>query len=393
MVPFYPKAALFNRGHIGLMARIRSQVEGQAPVVWFHCASLGEFEQGRPIIEAYRMLDSGDKILLTFFSPSGYEVKKDDPIADWIFYCPLDTRRNVKRFLDAVRPCKAIFIKYEFWYNYLTALKKRNISTYLVSANFIPSQPFFAWYGAIFRRMLRTFTLLFVQNSDSAALLSRIGFNNVVVAGDTRFDRVWARAQSDCHLPVVEAFVRNPEQIVCVAGSTWPRDEALLVQMLKLHPSLKIVLAPHEVDDPHICRIMMQFSDFSPTKYSLLSASDPILPSSRVLVVDKIGLLSLLYRFGSMAYIGGGFDQGIHNILEAAAYGIPVVFGPHYQKFNEALALIQLGGAHTVGTGAELAAQLGRWIKDPQAIRDEGEVCLRYVREHLGATEVVLQNI
>ncbi|MCL1974071.1 MAG: 3-deoxy-D-manno-octulosonic acid transferase [Bacteroidetes bacterium] len=393
IAPFYSKAALFNRGHAGLINHIRSRVEGQAPVVWFHCASLGEFEQGRPIMEAYRMREPNHKILLTFFSPSGYEVKKEDPIADWIFYCPLDTHRNVKRFLDTVHPCKAIFIKYEFWYNYLKALKKRNIPTYLVSANFIPSQPFFAWYGAIFRRMLRTFTLFFVQNTDSASLLNRIGFHNVVVAGDTRFDRVWTRAQSDSSLTVVDAFLHNSEQEVCVAGSTWPRDESILLQALKAHSSLKIILVPHEVDVLHITRIMAQFACFHPLKYSLLAASDPILPASRVLVVDKIGLLALLYRYGSMAYIGGGFEQGIHNILEAAVYGIPVVFGPNYQKFNEALDLIRLGGAHTVDTGAELAAQFGRWIKDPQAIRDEGEVCLRYVREHLGATERVLEHL
>jgi len=399
IAPFYPKAALFSKGHAGLIARIRSRIDRDAPIVWFHCASLGEFEQGRPIMEAYRNQMPTHKILLTFFSPSGYEIKKDDPVADWIFYFPMDTCRNVRRFLNAVAPCKVIFIKYEFWYNYLKALKKRGIPTYIVSANFMDSQPFFAWYGAFFRRMLRTFTLLFVQNPESKALLSRIGFTNVVVAGDTRFDRVWARAQSDCSLPVVDAFLHNQGQEVnsgqeiCVAGSTWPRDESLLCQALKAHPSLKLILVPHEVDAGHIGRIMEQFVDFCPVRYSQCSDTNNFLTASRVLVVDSIGLLSLLYRYGSMAYVGGGFEQGIHNTLEAAVYGVPVVFGPNYTKFNEAMDLIRLGGAHCVRSGQELMACFDRWIADTQARREEGAICLRYVKEHTGATQVVLQQL
>ncbi|MCL2501913.1 MAG: 3-deoxy-D-manno-octulosonic acid transferase [Bacteroidales bacterium] len=399
IAPFYLKAAHFNRGHTGLIAHIKSRIDRNAPIVWFHCASLGEFEQGRPVMEAYRNQAPTHKILLTFFSPSGYEIKKQDPIADWIFYLPLDTCRNVRRFLDAVQPHKAIFIKYEFWYNYLKALKKRGIPTYIVSANFWAAQPFFAWYGAFFRRMLRTFTLLFVQNPESKALLNRIGFAHVVVAGDTRFDRVWTRAQSACSLPVVDAFLhnQNPEvgsgQEVCVAGSSWPKDESLLWQALKAHPSLKLILVPHEVDAGHIDRIMEQFADFCPLKYSQFSAAEIIPTASRVLVVDQIGLLSLLYRYGSMAYVGGGFEQGIHNILEAAAYGVPVVFGPNHKKFNEALDLIRLGGAHSVRTGQELASCVGRWITDAQVRREEGDICLRYVKEHTGATQIVLQQL
>ena len=399
IAPFYSKAAFFSKGHTGLIDHIRSRIDRTAPIVWFHCASLGEFEQGRPIMEAYRNQEPHHKILLTFFSPSGYEIKKDDPVADWIFYFPLDTRRNVRRFLDTIQPCKAIFIKYEFWYNYLTALKKRNIATYIVSANFMASQPFFAWYGAFFRRMLRSFTLMLVQNQDSATLLNRIGFTNVVVAGDTRFDRVWARAQSECSLPVVDAFLRDLgqetlfEQQVCVAGSTWPKDETLLLQALKTHPALKIILVPHEVDTGHIDRIMEQFAGFYPLRYSQCSDANTFPSSSRVLVVDKIGLLSLLYRYGSMAYVGGGFEQGIHNILEAAVYGIPVVFGPNYKKFNEALDLIRLDGARTVSTGQELAAELGRWITDAPARREQGAICQRYVTEHRGATQIALQHL
>ena len=349
-------------------------------------------------MEGYRSREPNHKILLTFFSPSGYEVKKGDPVADWIFYFPLDTCRNARRFLDAVRPCKVIFIKYEFWHNYLRALKKRGIPTYIASAIFRPSQPFFKWYGATFRRMLRTFTLLFVQTEASKELLNRIGFTNVVVAGDTRFDRVWAQAHLPCSLPVVDAFLRNAGVDVCVAGSTWPRDEALLLHALKAHPSLKIILAPHEVGALHIAQIMEQFADFHPQKYSQLAAikglpMHALPPESKVLVVDTIGLLSSLYRFGSMAYVGGGFEEGIHNILEAAVYGIPLLFGPNHQKFNEAIELIRLNGAHTIRTEQELSTSLGRWIDDPKRRQEQGAVCLNYVTKHLGATQIVLQNI
>ena len=393
ITPFYPKAALFSKGHTGLIAHIKSRIDHHAPIVWFHCASLGEFEQGRPIIEAYRIQEPTHKILLTFFSPSGYEVKKESPIADWIFYLPLDTRQNVRRFLDIVQPIKAIFVKYEFWYNYLKALKKRGIPTFMVSATFRPSQPFFKWYGAFFRRMLRTFTLLFVQNQASKELLHRIGFTHVVVAGDTRFDRVWAQAQLPCTQPVVERFLGDSAMDVCVAGSTWPADEALLLQALKAIPSLKIILVPHEVDLLHIAKIMEQFAPFCPTQYSQVIAGNESMAESRVLVIDTIGLLSSLYRFGTMAYVGGGFDAGIHNILEAAVYGIPVVFGPRYKKFNEAVDLIRLGGAHAICTKEELTAQIIQWISDVNTRQEQGATNLHYVQEKVGATQVVMQYV
>ncbi|MCL2728344.1 MAG: polysaccharide pyruvyl transferase family protein, partial [Bacteroidales bacterium] len=291
MSPFYAKAALFTKGRNGLISNIKQKVSHDKPIVWFHCASLGEFEQGRPIIEGYKIREPEHKILLTFFSPSGYEVRKEHPVADWVFYMPLDTRRNARRFLDAVQPSKAIFVKYEFWYNFLIALKKREIPTYVVSATFRPSQPFFRWYGAFFRRMLRNFTLLFVQNQASKELLAQIGFNNAVMAGDTRFDRVWAQAQLSCHLPVVEAFCGSDEkQDICVVGSSWAQDEALLLQALKERMSLKLILAPHEIDASRIGHIMEQFASFCPVRYSQASVDKVVPPESRVLVVDTMGL-------------------------------------------------------------------------------------------------------
>ena len=396
--PFNIKAALFTKGHNGLISKIKREICHDKPVVWFHCASLGEFEQGRPIIEAYSLAQPQHKIVVTFFSPSGYEVKKGDSIADWIFYFPLDTKRNARRFLDTVQPVKAIFIKYEFWYNYLVALKKRSVPTYIVSATFHASQPFFKWYGAFFRRMLRTFTFLFVQNQASATLLERIDFKNVVVAGDTRFDRVWAQAQLPCSLPVIEAFCQQNQDVelpqkICVAGSTWPRDEVLLCQALHEQERLKLILVPHVIDSAHIAAIMEQFAPFSPLQYTKLKGVEIVVDSSRVVVVDTMGLLSSLYRFGSIAYVGGGFEDGIHNILEAAVYGIPIVFGPNYAKFNEAVDLVKMGGAYSVRNGQELISHLNVWINDPHDHEKEGAKCLDYVKEHVGATRLIIKYI
>ena len=392
--PFYAKAALFTKGHDGLISNIKKQVSHDKPIVWFHCASLGEFEQGRPIMEGYRTREPEHKILLTFFSPSGYEVRKKSPLADWIFYMPLDTKRNVKRFLDAVQPSKAIFVKYEFWYNFLTALKKRQIPTYFVSATFRSSQPFFKWYGAFFRRMLRNIAVLFVQNQASKELLEQVGYHNAVVAGDTRFDRVWAQAQLQCHFPVVDIFCNQTDtQNICVAGSTWPPDEALLLQALQEYPSLRLILVPHQVETSHIEQIMQQYVPFCPIRYSHALVENTFCPQSRVLVVDSIGMLSSLYRFGSMAYIGGGFGEGIHNILEAAVYGIPVIFGPRYHNFNEAVDLALTGGAYSIKSKEELLSQIGSWITLPQKCAEAGQACRRYVENHVGATPKVLESI
>ena len=395
--PFHEKAACFTKGRNGLIHRIKEQVTCENPIVWFHCASLGEFEQGYPIMEGYRRTHPEHKIILTFFSPSGYEVKKDDRVADWIFYLPLDTRRNARRFLDAVKPAQAIFVKYEFWYNFLITLRKRNIPTYIVSATFHPSQPFFRWYGVFFRKMLRSFTLLFVQDQTSVTLLEQIDVTHVVVSGDTRFDRVLEQAQLPCIQPVIEAFctLNNgaATQTVCVAGSTWPRDETLLEHLLDVYKEVKLILVPHEVDNARILSVMDQFARFSPVRYSQLSNIESIPIYSKVMVVDTIGLLYQLYRFGSMAYVGGGFEDGIHNILEAAVYGMPVVFGPRYQKFIEAVELVGLGGGFSVKTPQGLAALVGGWLTLPQTCAEAGQICARYVQRQTGATERILSRL
>ena len=395
--PFHEKAACFTKGRNGLIRRIKEQVSNENPIVWFHCASLGEFEQGYPIMEGYRRIHPEHKIILTFFSPSGYEVKKGDGVADWIFYLPLDTRRNARRFLDAVKPAKAIFVKYEFWHNYLITLRKRNIPTYIISATFHPSQPFFKWYGAFFRKMLRSFTLLFVQDQDSVTLLEQIEVTHVAMAGDTRFDRVLAQAQLPCLQPVIEAFctlnhTTNTQRII-VAGSTWPRDESLLEHLLDAYNEVKLILVPHEVDNVRILSVMDQFARFHPVRYSQLSNIESIPIDSKVMVVDTIGLLFQLYRFGSITYVGGGFEDGIHNIIEAAVYGVPVVFGPRYQKFVEAVDLVGLGGGFSVKTPKALAALVGKWLTLPQTCAEAGQVCARYVQGQIGATKVILSRL
>ena len=395
LAPFYAKAALYHRGHKGLLAKISQTIDHKAPIVWFHCASLGEFEQGRPIIERYRESYPDEKILLTFFSPSGYEPRKNYEGADWVFYLPLDTQCNVRRFLDAVQPSKAIFIKYEFWYNFLRNLKKRGIPTFVVSAIFLPSQPFFKWYGGFFRRMLNCFTRLFVQDEASLALLQSIGIRQAEISGDSRFDRVWAQAQQPKVSPCINAFCADGRP-VCVAGSTWPRDEAILHEVLQAFPELKIILVPHEIDKPRIAQIVKNFAPFSPMCFSQIHSknTDPTFsPQNRVLVVDALGWLSSIYSVGNWAYVGGGFEDGIHNILEAAVYGIPVLFGPHYHKYNEAKELIALGGAQSIRTGKEATDCIQTWIHQPLLCQKAGVICADYVRTHIGATEKVLQNI
>jgi 3-deoxy-D-manno-octulosonic-acid transferase len=404
LAPFYAKAALYHRGHKGLLPKIVRAIDHKAPVVWFHCASMGEFEQGRPIMERYRQLYPDEKILLTFFSPSGYEPRKNYEGADWVFYLPLDTLHNVRRFLDAVQPSKAIFIKYEFWYNYLRILKKRDIPTYVVSAVFRPSQPFFKWYGGFFRRMLSCFTRVLVQDKASLDLLQSIGIQQVKISGDTRFDRVCTQAQQPKVPACVKAFCAD-ERPVCVAGSTWPRDEAILREALRAFPELKIILVPHEVDLPRITQVLLNFTEFSPHWFSQFQSNDadqacelnavkPVFsPQSRVLVIDAMGWLSSIYSVGNWAYVGGGFEDGIHNILEAAVYGIPVLFGPQYHKYNEAKELIALGGVHSIRTASEALTHIQLWMQESSRRQSAGSICADYVRTHIGATEKVLENI
>ncbi|MDR0667753.1 MAG: 3-deoxy-D-manno-octulosonic acid transferase [Prevotellaceae bacterium] len=392
--PFHAKARLFRAGRRRLFKRLQAAITDEAPVVWFHCASLGEFEQGRPLMEAYRQQCPEHKLLLTFFSPSGYELRKDYPGADWVFYLPLDTPRNARRLIGIVKPRMAIFIKYDFWYNILQALQAQGVPTYVVSAIFRPAQLFFKSYGGFFRNMLHAYRQLFVQDNYSQELLQSIGITRVQVSGDTRFDRVRKLAQASRTIPPVEPFLAG--QPALIAGSTWPADEDKLAGALAALPApVKLIIAPHEIHEERLAAIERRFRKGGTVRYSALcDGSQPAAPHCRTLIVDTIGLLAALYRYGKAAYIGGGFSiSGIHNTLEAAVYGLPVVFGPNYQRFREACDLITQGGAVGYTNEKKLEAILLRWFTDDDARRAAGEINRQYVIHHCGATAMILQAL
>ncbi len=385
------KARRWLAGRKGLLDHLRAANLGEAPVVWIHAASLGEFEQGRPVLEAIRQQYPHYKILLTFFSPSGYEVRKGYKNADYVYYLPLDTRRNAQEFLNIVRPQLAIFIKYEFWYHFLTALHARQIPTLLISGIFRKSQPFFKPWGGMFRQLLQQLTHIFVQNQVSRQYLEEINIRQVTMAGDTRFDRVWALQQEIVDIPLVTTFCGH--QQVLVAGSTWEADEKLLAGWWQQRQrNCRLIIAPHEIHEAHIQTIMTLFP--GAVRYTELAAG--ILPAAdkAVLIVDNVGMLSALYRYATVTYVGGGFDrEGIHNILEPATYSKPVVFGPIFDKFPEAQELLDLGGAFTVHTEAELEQQLQRLLHEADVCREAGDIAGKYVMDNKGATSKILAFI
>lgn len=388
--PFNKKISLFVMGRRDLFSRLEKEIGGSDPVIWFHCPSVGEFEQARPVIERYRKRGGNEKILLTFFSPSGYELRKNYPLTDWVFYLPMDSPRNATRFLDIVKPKMAIFTKYDYWYFYLTGLRKRGIPTYIISAIFREEQPFFKGWGRMWREMLRCFTTIFVQNEESKTLLLWQGVRNVVVAGDTRFDRVSdivSGASSSNR--IVESFVEGKR--VLVAGSTWNEDEVRICEAID-GLGLSIVLAPHEVYPDHISRIEEVFHKYKVVRYSQ-NPSEEDLKGAQILVIDCIGLLSSLYKYGEFAYIGGGFGAGIHNILEAATYGRGVIFGPRYHKFQEACDLISLGGAVSYTTSGELRELFELWLNNSEKLAQVSEISGNYVKGHLGASEIFLKEV
>lgn len=388
--PFSKKVSLFVSGRKGLLENISQQIGGEKGIIWFHCPSVGEFEQARPVIERYKTRGGECKILLTFFSSSGYELRKNYQYADWVFYLPMDSPRRSAKFLDIVKPQMAIFTKYDYWYFYLTELKRRGIPTYIISAIFREEQPFFKCWGTIWRRMLRCFTTIYVQNEESESLLKWQDVNNVVVAGDTRFDRVQdiVSGASDSN-PIVESFVEGKR--VIVAGSTWEEDERRLLEAIKANKSA-LVLAPHEVYPEHIAVVEKIFSDYRVVRYTQNPSPDE-LKMADILIIDCIGLLSSLYKYGMFAYIGGGFGAGIHNILEAATYGKGVVFGPKYGKFQEAKDLISLGGAISYSSADELEGIFNLWINDPDELDRVSKISKNYVEEHQGASDKFLKNI
>lgn len=383
------KAQLWLKGRKGIFERIASALNSSEKRIWIHASSLGEFEQGRPIIEKFKEMRPDYKIVLTFFSPSGYEIRKDYKDADYIFYLPLDTKTNAARFLELVQPEMAVFIKYEFWYYYLTALNERSIPLYLVSANFRKEQHFFSWYGGWFRKLLFNFRHIFVQNERSYTLLKQIGIQNVTVAGDTRFDRVYSIASLAKELPVVQKFVCN--SFCIVAGSSWEPDEELLINYLNETPHpVKMIMAPHEIKEASIQAIVQKINKKT-IRYSQIGNADP--SAAEVLIIDNIGMLSSLYRYGKVAYIGGGFGKGIHNILEAATFGLPVLFGPNYHKFQEAVNLAEAGGAFPITDYHSLKSVLDNLTENSENCNKASQISRKFVEENLGATNIILQTL
>ncbi len=387
--PFNRKARLWSNGRRGIFERLYGAIPAEEKIAWVHCASLGEFEQGRPLIEEIRRIHPEYKILLTFYSPSGYEIRKNYAGADYIFYLPDDTPRGARRFLEAVHPDVAVFVKYEFWLNYLKQLKASGCSTYIVSAIFRHESAFFKWYGGIFRRALGTFERIFVQDEASLALLAGIGVGNVTVAGDTRFDRVASIAASARTIGEVEAFAAGNR--IFVAGSTWPADEELLAGLIAKHEELKWIVVPHEIESERIDRFIERLP--CPAVRYTQCEKCPDLSAMRVMVVDTIGLLSSLYRYASFAYIGGGFGVGIHNTLEAATFGLPIAFGPNYRRFKEACDLIDLKSARSISGLAGLDSWLSELENDTQLYERACKDSAEYVRNNCGATAKIITRM
>ena len=361
--------------------------EDPAPVAWFHCASLGEFEQGRPVIEAYRVEFPTHLILLTFFSPSGYNHRNQYDFVDHVFYLPIDTIQNSRRFVNIVRPSVAVFVKYEFWFNYLNQLFIHKVPVYTISAVFRPNQHFFKWYGGWFRTHLRKIKAVFVQDEASAELLQMIDVNNVIIGGDTRFDRVIDLKAIQQPFPMIDQFVNGKH--VLVAGSTWPQDEKLILDFYTKHAGqVKLIIAPHEVGANRIKELSNLLGD----KAIIYSNSQGInLADKDALIIDSIGILSQLYRYASITYIGGGFGVGIHNTLEAAAFGNPVFFGPNYHRFPEALDMIALGAAFSVETSSEFTEKAHSLLTDRDQLEIVSAKAGKYVSDRSGATQRIMK--
>lgn len=388
VAPFNQKASLWVRGRRDWAKKAGGKIAKGDRVVWVHCASLGEFEQGRPIIEAIKREYPHYRVVLTFFSPSGYEIRKDYPLSDYTCYLPADTPHNASLFIDLIRPELVLFVKYEFWNNYISALHKRQIPLYLVSGIFRRDQHFFKWYGSFFRKMLRKFDRIFVQDKVSVDLLAGIGISNVVLAGDTRFDRVKELAATAREIPELEMFRKNEKMFI--AGSSWKPDEEIMARYINENPGkMKWVFAPHEIDEQNIRRIEKMFNT-SVVRYSQL---DDQSSEARIMIIDNIGLLSSAYKYAFIAAVGGGFGIGIHNILEPACWNIPVMFGPNYKKFREATDLIEAGGARSFSDYNGFRSVLDRWLSDRDSYQSSADVSGNYVRNNSGATPVIMEQI
>ena len=385
---FDEKVRKMWRGEREAFSVLKSQVDPDAKYVWFHAASLGEFEQGRPLMELLRQRHPEYKILLTFFSPSGYEVRKNYQGADIICYLPLDTRVNAIRFLRLVRPVMAFFIKYEFWYNYLHILRHRNVPVYSVSSIFRPDQVFFRWYGREYAHVLRCVTRFFVQNEESKRLLEDLGLKDVMVVGDTRFDRVLQIKEAAKQLPIAEAFSRGHK--VFVAGSSWPPDEDVFIEYFNEHRDWRLIIAPHVIGEDHLRQILSKLK-MSSVLYTQTTPEEA--SKADCLIINCFGLLSSIYQYGQVAYVGGGFGVGIHNVLEAAVWGMPVIFGPNNKNFQEAQGLLAAGGGFEIATDDNFAQLMDRLSSDGKFLEESSTVASTFVQGQVGATEKVLGEV
>ncbi|MCM1377538.1 MAG: hypothetical protein NC097_03910 [Clostridium sp.] len=385
------KARKLHEGHKNLLSRIRHAVEPNKPYLWVHAASLGEFEQGRPIMERFRKAFPEKGIILTFFSPSGYEVRENYDGADIICYLPFDFPLTAKRFVEIVRPETAIFVKYEFWRNYLSELRAHGVPTYLVSGIFRPDQKFFRKGGSWYRAWLRNFTHIYVQDDASRRLLQGVGFDNVTVAGDTRFDRVADIRDCRREIPELREFKCDGRPLF-MAGSSWPRDEEVYAPWLRENKGVRGVIAPHEFDARRIAALKALFPGEA-VALSEVRENPAALADARILIIDCFGLLSSAYAYADFAYVGGAFGDGLHNINEAAVYGIPVIFGPKYSKFLEAKELTDLGGAFSIDSESAFHRIADRMLHDPEFLRQRGDWAGRYIQEKLGASDKIFNQI
>lgn len=387
---FSPKIKLFVEGRKNVFSILENKIKPEDKTIWFHSASLGEYEQGLPVIEKIKEKYPSHKIIVTFFSPSGYEVRKNNTVADVTLYLPLDTKHNAKKFLKLVHPEFAFFIKYEFWLNYLKELETNKIPTYLISGIFRENQMFFKWYGGFYRKAFKAFTFFFVQNESSKQKIQSIGFENVIISGDTRFDRVAAILERDNKLDYIEDFKNS--QPVIVFGSSWPKDEVLIAEYINQAPeNVKFIIAPHNIKADQIAELKSLITK-STVLFSEKENKD--LSKYNVFIIDTVGLLTKIYSYAAIAYVGGGFgNPGIHNILEPAAFGIPIAIGPNYSNFAEAVSLVNLQGCAVISNSAELKKTLDQLLSDNEIFTKKSIICKSFIQDNKGATETIIKTI
>ena len=387
---FNHKAALWIEGRKNIFSKIEEVLKPNEKRIWFHCASLGEFEQGRPLIEKIKKEKPEFKIFVTFFSPSGYEIRKNYPFADYIFYLPADTPSNTKRFLNLVKPEMVVFVKYEFWFNYFRQIKLMEIPLYLISGVFRKDQHFFKSWGGWFRNQLKSINYFFLQDEKSAQLLESIGFENQTVSGDTRFDRVSEILIEKGELPIIEKF-KSGQKLLC-AGSSWPPDEEIILNYFQGKPELKLIIAPHDISKKHIEEIQSKFSAFKIAIYSQSGDAKEI-HNCQILIIDSIGLLNKIYRYAEIAYIGGGFGVGIHNLLEPAVYGIPVLYGPNHKHFREALEMANGNGGFPIENKNDFKEIVNKLVTDKNFYETNAHAAGNYISSNTGATRMIFERI